>query len=45
MNRCGWADDDLSIRYHDEEGGVPAHENSRWFEVSPYCGPRTFLVN
>ena len=32
MNRCGWARDDLAIRYHDEEWGVPVHDDRRWFE-------------
>jgi DNA-3-methyladenine glycosylase I len=32
MNRCGWAKDQLSIRYHDEEWGVPVHDDRRWFE-------------
>ena len=32
MNRCGWARDDLSIRYHDQEWGVPVHDDQRWFE-------------
>ena len=32
MNRCGWAKDELSIRYHDEEWGVPVHDDRRWFE-------------
>lgn len=32
MKRCHWAKDDLSIRYHDEEWGVPVHEDRRWFE-------------
>jgi DNA-3-methyladenine glycosylase I len=32
MNRCGWAKDDLAIRYHDEEWGVPVHDDRRWFE-------------
>jgi DNA-3-methyladenine glycosylase I len=32
MNRCAWAKDDLSIRYHDEEWGVPVHDDRRWFE-------------
>lgn len=30
--RCGWAKDDLAIRYHDEEWGVPVHDDRRWFE-------------
>jgi DNA-3-methyladenine glycosylase I len=32
MNRCGWAKDNLAIRYHDEEWGVPVHDDRRWFE-------------
>ena len=32
MNRCGWARNDLAIRYHDEEWGVPVHDDRRWFE-------------
>jgi DNA-3-methyladenine glycosylase I len=32
MNRCGWAKDDLAIRYHDEEWSVPVHDDRRWFE-------------
>jgi DNA-3-methyladenine glycosylase I len=32
MNRCGWAKDELAIRYHDEEWGVPVHDDRRWFE-------------
>ena len=32
MNRCDWARNDLAIRYHDEEWGVPVHDDRRWFE-------------
>ena len=32
MNRCGWAKDELSIKYHDDEWGVPVHDDPRWFE-------------
>lgn len=32
MKRCGWASTDLSIAYHDEEWGVPAHGDRRLFE-------------
>ena len=32
MNRCGWARNDLAIQYHDEEWGVPVHDDRRWFE-------------
>ena len=31
--RCDWpGDDPLMIRYHDEEWGVPVHEDRKWFE-------------
>jgi len=30
--RCGWASNELSIRYHDEEWGVPVHEDRTLFE-------------
>ena len=31
-DRCPWARNDLSIRYHDEEWGVPQHDDRRLFE-------------
>src|SRR5882672_9690482 len=30
--RCGWATNELAIRYHDEEWGVPVHEDRTFFE-------------
>jgi DNA-3-methyladenine glycosylase I len=30
--RCAWARDEQSIRYHDEEWGVPQHDDRRLFE-------------
>ena len=30
--RCGWAKTDLSIAYHDEEWGVPVHDDRKLFE-------------
>jgi DNA-3-methyladenine glycosylase I len=30
--RCAWATNDLSIRYHDEEWGVPVHRDGTLFE-------------
>jgi DNA-3-methyladenine glycosylase I len=30
--RCGWAQDPLNIRYHDEEWGVPVHDDRTLFE-------------
>lgn len=32
MTRCSWAKNDLAIRYHDEEWGVPVHDDQRFFE-------------
>ena len=33
MNRCGWCgDDDLYVQYHDQEWGVPVHDDPRLFE-------------
>jgi DNA-3-methyladenine glycosylase I len=32
MTRCGWAKNDLAIRYHDAEWGVPTHDDRRLFE-------------
>src|SRR5215510_8117198 len=31
--RCSWAQDPLSIEYHDTEWGVPSHEDNRLFEM------------
>lgn len=30
--RCAWASNERSIRYHDEEWGVPVHEDRKLFE-------------
>jgi len=32
LTRCDWARNELSIRYHDEEWGVPVHNDRMWFE-------------
>jgi DNA-3-methyladenine glycosylase I len=33
QNRCEWpSDDKLMIKYHDEEWGVPVHDDRTWFE-------------
>jgi DNA-3-methyladenine glycosylase I len=32
MSRCAWARNELSIRYHDEEWGVPVHDDRTLFE-------------
>lgn len=34
LQRCGWAgQDELMIRYHDEEWGVPLHDDRKLFEL------------
>jgi len=30
--RCTWASNELSTKYHDEEWGVPVHDDREWFE-------------
>jgi DNA-3-methyladenine glycosylase I len=30
--RCAWATNELNTRYHDEEWGVPVHDDQQWFE-------------
>jgi DNA-3-methyladenine glycosylase I len=30
--RCHWAKNELNIPYHDEEWGVPVHDEHTWFE-------------
>jgi DNA-3-methyladenine glycosylase I len=32
MKRCGWAKSELAVRYHDEEWGVPVHDDRVLFE-------------
>jgi len=33
LTRCSWpGEDDLMIIYHDEEWGVPIHDDRKWFE-------------
>jgi DNA-3-methyladenine glycosylase I len=41
--RCGWARNELSIRYHDEEWGVPVHDDRRWFEFITLEGAQAGL--
>src|SRR5439155_25930446 len=30
--RCHWAQNELSIAYHDADWGVPVHDERKWFE-------------
>ena len=33
MKRCPWCEnDELYVKYHDEEWGVPNHDDRKWFE-------------
>lgn len=32
MKRCSWATNELNIRYHDTEWGVPVHDDRTFFE-------------
>src|SRR5262249_14043744 len=33
LRRCRWARGNLDVRYHDEEWGVPLHDDHRLFEL------------
>ncbi len=33
MNKCGWAKDELMVKYHDIEWGVPVHDDRKLFEM------------
>ena len=41
--RCHWPRNDLAIRYHDEEWGVPVHEDCKWFEFIVLDGAQAGL--
>ncbi|WP_172193640.1 DNA-3-methyladenine glycosylase I [Saccharibacillus qingshengii] len=42
--RCSWVNDDpLYIRYHDEEWGVPVHDDRTWFELLTLEGAQAGL--
>ena len=45
--RCGWVagrpDDDLMVRYHDEEWGVPIHDDRALFELLTLEGAQAGL--
>jgi DNA-3-methyladenine glycosylase I len=30
--RCAWARNELAVQYHDQEWGVPVHDDRTWFE-------------
>src|SRR5277367_2045975 len=33
VKRCGWASNEVNIPYHDEEWGVPVHDDRHFFEM------------
>jgi len=41
--RCHWAKNELNIPYHDEEWGVPVHEERKWFEFLTLEGAQAGL--
>jgi DNA-3-methyladenine glycosylase I len=45
IRRCGWAsvDDPVSLAYHDEEWGVPVHDDQRLFEMLTLEGAQAGL--
>ncbi|MFQ5693688.1 MAG: DNA-3-methyladenine glycosylase I, partial [Nitrospinota bacterium] len=43
VRRCAWAANEWSIRYHDEEWGVPVHDDRRLFELLTLEGAQAGL--
>jgi DNA-3-methyladenine glycosylase I len=41
--RCGWATGDAMIRYHDEEWGIPSHDDIHLFEMLTLEGAQAGL--
>jgi DNA-3-methyladenine glycosylase I len=41
--RCRWASNELNIPYHDEEWGVPVHDDRTWFEFLTLEGAQAGL--
>lgn len=41
--RCRWATTPVNIPYHDEEWGVPVHEENKWFEFLTLEGAQAGL--
>jgi DNA-3-methyladenine glycosylase I len=41
--RCTWAANELNIPYHDEEWGVPVHDEHKWFEFLTLEGAQAGL--
>ena len=44
IERCGWVGtDETSVRYHDEEWGVPSHDERHLFEMVTLEGAQAGL--
>ncbi|MBI2648542.1 MAG: DNA-3-methyladenine glycosylase I [Thaumarchaeota archaeon] len=43
LKRCEWADNELMIQYHDNEWGVPLHEDRKLFEFLTLEGAQAGL--
>ena len=43
ITRCTWASNEFSIPYHDEEWGVPVHDDRTWFEFITLEGAQAGL--
>jgi DNA-3-methyladenine glycosylase I len=43
ITRCHWASTELNIPYHDEEWGVPVHNENTWFEFLTLEGAQAGL--
>jgi DNA-3-methyladenine glycosylase I len=41
--RCHWPKNDLAVRYHDEEWGVPVHDDRKWYEFIVLDGAQAGL--
>ena len=41
--RCRWAQNEWNIAYHDEEWGVPVHDDKKWFEFLTLEGAQAGL--
>jgi len=43
ITRCPWPKNDLAISYHDEEWGVPVHDDRKWYEFIVLDGAQAGL--
>lgn len=43
VTRCPWATSERNIKYHDEEWGVPVHDDHLWFEFLTLEGAQAGL--